>query len=115
MCREACLNFLELCKQKNEDKLWMDEIAAMQVSSQPVLPYLRTSGIILAGEDDSGSKINGVGDASVSDSTPSHASLDIGQGKLLSGCNTFLYMLADRLCIRLRLHSRCSTFLLFQA
>ncbi|MCI27898.1 dentin sialophosphoprotein-like, partial [Trifolium medium] len=51
--REACLNFLELCKQKNEDKLWMDEIAAMQVSSQAVLPYLRTSGIILAGEDDS--------------------------------------------------------------
>lgn len=77
--REACLNFLELCKQKNEDKLWMDEIAAMQVSSQPVLPYLRTSGIILAGEDDSGSKINGTGDASVSDSTPSHASFDIGQ------------------------------------
>lgn len=59
------MNFLELCKQKNEDKLWMDEIAAMQVSSQPVLPYLRTSGIVLAGEDES---------------TPSHASLDIGQG-----------------------------------
>ncbi|PNX55728.1 putative TIR resistance protein, partial [Trifolium pratense] len=77
--REACLNFLELCKQKNEDKLWMDEIAAMQVSSQAVLPYLRTSGIILAGEDDSGSKLNGLGDASISGSTPSHASLDIGQ------------------------------------
>ncbi|GAU44424.1 hypothetical protein TSUD_100710 [Trifolium subterraneum] len=77
--REACLNFLELCKQKNEDKLWMDEIAAMQVSSQPVLPYLRTSGIILAGEDDSVSKLNGLGDASISGSTPSHASLDIGQ------------------------------------
>ncbi|XP_058766529.1 COP1-interacting protein 7-like isoform X2 [Vicia villosa] len=66
--REACLNFLELCKQKNEDKLWMDEIAAMQVSSQPVLPYLRTSGIVLAGEDES---------------TPSHASLDIGQDDTL--------------------------------
>ncbi|XP_045801401.1 COP1-interacting protein 7 [Trifolium pratense] len=77
--REACLNFLELCKQKNEDKLWMDEIAAMQVSSQAVLPYLRTSGIILAGEDDSGSKLNGLGDVSISGSTPSHASLDIGQ------------------------------------
>ncbi|CAI8593086.1 unnamed protein product [Vicia faba] len=66
--REACLNFLELCKQKNEDKLWMDEIAAMQVSAQPVLPYLRTSGIVLAGEDES---------------TPSHASLDIGQDDTL--------------------------------
>jgi hypothetical protein len=61
----------------------MDEIAAMQVSSQPVLPYLRTSGIILAGEDDLGSKLNGLRDASISDSTPSHASLDIGQGILL--------------------------------
>ncbi|RDX85360.1 COP1-interacting protein 7, partial [Mucuna pruriens] len=76
--REACINFLELCKQKNEDKLWMDEIAAMQVS-QPELPYLRTSGIILAGEDDTSSKLNGIVDASISESTPSHASLDIGQ------------------------------------
>ncbi|KAK7272513.1 hypothetical protein RJT34_29152 [Clitoria ternatea] len=76
--REACMNFLELCKQKNEDKLWRDEIAAMQASSQPELPYLRTSGIILAGEDDTSSKINGLGDASISE-TASHASLDIGQ------------------------------------
>ncbi|KAJ1386442.1 hypothetical protein SESBI_40805 [Sesbania bispinosa] len=77
--REACINFLELCKQKNEDKLWIDEIAAMQVSSQPELPYLRTSGIILAGEDDPSSKLNGLVDASISESTASHASLDIGQ------------------------------------
>lgn len=77
--REACINFLELCKQKNEDKLWMDEIAAMQASAQPELPYLRTSGIILAGEDDTSSKLNGTVDASISESTPSHASLDIGQ------------------------------------
>ncbi|KAJ1402727.1 hypothetical protein SESBI_27820 [Sesbania bispinosa] len=79
---EACINFLELCKQKNEDKLWIDEIAAMQVSSQPELPYLRTSGIILAGEDDPSSKLNGLVDASISESTTSHASLDIGQGIL---------------------------------
>lgn len=58
----------------------MDEIAAMQVSSQPELPYVRTSGIILAGEDDSSNKLNGLFDASNSDSTPSHASLDNGQG-----------------------------------
>ncbi|KAK7401843.1 hypothetical protein VNO78_13653 [Psophocarpus tetragonolobus] len=77
--REACINFLELCKQKNEDKLWIDEIAAMQAAAQPELPYLRTSGIILAGEDDTSSKLNGIADASISESTPSHASLDIGQ------------------------------------
>ncbi|KAG4960822.1 COP1-interacting protein 7 [Glycine soja] len=76
--REACINFLELCKQKNEDKLWIDEIAAMQAAAQPELPYLRTSGIILAGEDDTSSKLNGIVDASISESTPSHASLDIG-------------------------------------
>lgn len=81
-CREACINFLDLCKQKNEDKLWMDEIAAMQASSQSVLPYLKTSGIILAGEDDTSSKLNGLGDASISESA-SHASLDISQGILL--------------------------------
>ncbi|CAJ1956940.1 unnamed protein product [Sphenostylis stenocarpa] len=74
--REACINFLELCKQKNEDKLWIDEIAAMQASAQRELPYLRTSGIMLAGEDDTSSKLNGLVDASISESTPSHASLD---------------------------------------
>ncbi|KAK2355407.1 hypothetical protein QL285_092822 [Trifolium repens] len=45
--------------------------------SQPVLPNLRTSGIILAGKDDSGSKLNGLGDASISDSTPSHANYSL--------------------------------------
>ncbi|XP_028791924.1 COP1-interacting protein 7-like, partial [Neltuma alba] len=78
--REACINFLELCKQKNEDRLWIDEIAAMQAHSHPELPYLRTSGIILAGEDnDAVGKQNGFVDASFSESTPSHASLDINQ------------------------------------
>ncbi|MED6160651.1 COP1-interacting protein 7 [Stylosanthes scabra] len=81
--REACINFLDLCKQKNEDKLWMDEIAAMQASSQPVLPYLRTSGIILAGEDDVSSKLNGSGDAAISESTPSHASFDMSQDNVM--------------------------------
>ncbi|XP_057450980.1 COP1-interacting protein 7 isoform X2 [Lotus japonicus] len=75
--RQACVNFLELCKQKNEDKRWIDEIAAMQAFSHPELPYLRTSGIILDGEDDPSNKLNG--DGSISESTPSHASLDIGQ------------------------------------
>ncbi|KAL9160191.1 hypothetical protein ABFS82_08G183800 [Erythranthe guttata] len=35
--REACINFMELCKKKNDDKIWMDEVAAMQAS------YMETS------------------------------------------------------------------------
>ncbi|KAF5461007.1 hypothetical protein F2P56_020836 [Juglans regia] len=92
--REACINFIDLCKKKNEDRLWVDEIAAMQASSHSELPYLGTSGIILAGEDPddnqnlminvhpnslSGGKQNGSADASVSDSTASHGSLDVSQ------------------------------------
>ncbi|KAJ7981700.1 COP1-interacting protein [Quillaja saponaria] len=93
--REACLNFLDLCKQKNEDGLWIDEIAAMQACAQPELPYLGTSGIILANDDNSptgnlminvnqnrfsNGKQNGSVDASVSDSTASHGSLDANLG-----------------------------------
>ncbi|KAL5538699.1 hypothetical protein UlMin_044812 [Ulmus minor] len=87
--REACLNFIELCKQKNEDRLWIDELAAMQACAQPVMPYLGTSGIILAGEDNDpqnltininqNGKPNGSFDASISDSTISNGSLDANQ------------------------------------
>ncbi|CAK9183044.1 unnamed protein product [Ilex paraguariensis] len=49
--REACINFIELCKKKNDDRVWMDEIAAMQACSYPELSYSGTSGIVLAGED----------------------------------------------------------------
>lgn len=56
----------------------------MQASSQPELPYLRTSGILLAGEDnDPLGKQSGLGDASISESPASHSSLDINQGILL--------------------------------
>lgn len=88
--REACINFINLYKQKNEDRLWMEEIAAMQALSQPQLPYLATSGIILAGEDNDPSQIlnqstlsigkNGSLDISLSESTGSHGSLDANQG-----------------------------------
>ncbi|KAK3199104.1 hypothetical protein Dsin_022519 [Dipteronia sinensis] len=75
--REACINFLELCKRKNEDALWMDEIAAMQAFPRPDLPYLATSGIILAGEDnDPSGKQSGLIDATAFDTT-SHGSLEI--------------------------------------
>lgn len=89
--REACINFIELCKQKNDDRLWMDELAAMQACPQPVMPYLENSGIILAGEDTDPTQtmminINqrgkpiGALDTSISDSTTSHGSLDANQG-----------------------------------
>ncbi|KAA0064348.1 COP1-interacting protein 7, putative isoform 1 [Cucumis melo var. makuwa] len=74
--REACINFVDLCKRKNEDKLWIDEIAAMQAFSQPAFPYSETSGIILAGEDN---ETNGNAQASRSDSTASQGSLDNNQ------------------------------------
>ncbi|GAV89675.1 hypothetical protein CFOL_v3_33089 [Cephalotus follicularis] len=84
--REACINFMELCKKKNEDRLWMDEIAAMQAFSRAELPYMGTSGIILAGEENDpgqnlminvGGKQNSVVDPLASDSTPSQGSSDI--------------------------------------
>ncbi|KAG5235514.1 hypothetical protein OIU76_025545 [Salix suchowensis] len=82
--REACINFMELCKKKNHDRLWMDELAAMQ-ASQLELPFLKTSGIVLAGEENypgqigglSGGKYNGSIDAS--DSATSLGSLDLNQ------------------------------------
>ncbi|XVF70353.1 hypothetical protein PTKIN_Ptkin11bG0155200 [Pterospermum kingtungense] len=72
--REACINFMDLCKRKNEDRLWMAELAAMQACARPDLSYLGTSGIILAGEENdpsqnlmlnfSNGKQNGSADAS---------------------------------------------------
>ncbi|KAK8482182.1 hypothetical protein V6N13_031593 [Hibiscus sabdariffa] len=72
--REACINFMDLCKRKNEDRLWMAELAAMQASPRPDLSYLGTSGIVLAGEESdlnqnllmnfSSAKQNGSADAS---------------------------------------------------
>ncbi|OVA00537.1 hypothetical protein BVC80_9087g23 [Macleaya cordata] len=83
--REACINFKELCNKKRNDGLWMDELAAVQAFSQPELPYLATSGIILAGDGGlSNGPLDPTGslDASVSDSTTSHASADINQGHM---------------------------------
>ncbi|KAG6385469.1 hypothetical protein SASPL_154304 [Salvia splendens] len=42
--REACINFMELCNKKNSDKIWLDEVAAMQAS------YLGMSGAVYTGE-----------------------------------------------------------------
>ncbi|XP_010537005.1 PREDICTED: uncharacterized protein LOC104811855 [Tarenaya hassleriana] len=50
--REACLNFMDLCKRKNEDRLWVDQIAAMQALPRPDLSsFMVNSDIILAGEE----------------------------------------------------------------
>lgn len=89
--REACINFVELCKKKNDDGVWMDELAAMQACHPSEFSYMGTSGIILASENNDSSqnamlnfhnsglpsdKQNGLVDASVSDSTLSHGSID---------------------------------------
>ncbi|XVE50336.1 hypothetical protein DITRI_Ditri01bG0154100 [Diplodiscus trichospermus] len=72
--RGACINFIDLCKRKNEDRLWMAELAAMQAFPRPDLSYHGTSGIILTGEENdpipnltlnfSSRKQNGSADAS---------------------------------------------------
>ncbi|PSS16202.1 Dentin sialoprotein [Actinidia chinensis var. chinensis] len=96
--REACVNFVELCKKKNNDRLWMDELAAMQALSHTEFPYSGNSGIILAGEENDHSqgiminvhnsdlsikKPDGSIDASASDSTMSHGSLDVNKDNSL--------------------------------
>ncbi|XP_072987656.1 COP1-interacting protein 7-like [Typha latifolia] len=48
--REACLNFKDLCKKKEKDKSWIDELAAMEAYSQPEGSYFGTSGIMLTSE-----------------------------------------------------------------
>ncbi|CAN1789538.1 COP1-interacting protein 7 [Linum perenne] len=79
--REACINFMELCKKKNQDRLWVDEIVAMQ-AVQLELPSLRSSGIILAGEESYPSQLSAVrlnGSNDVSDSATSIGSVDLSQ------------------------------------
>ncbi|CAH2077780.1 unnamed protein product [Thlaspi arvense] len=49
--REACVNFVDLCKRKNEDRMWVDQITAMQAFPRPELSFMGDSGIVLAGEE----------------------------------------------------------------
>ncbi|KAG7543110.1 hypothetical protein ISN45_Aa07g030390 [Arabidopsis thaliana x Arabidopsis arenosa] len=49
--REACVNSLDLCKRKNEDRMWVDQITAMQAFPRPELTFMGDSGIVLAGEE----------------------------------------------------------------
>lgn len=56
--REACTDFKELYYKKQSDDQWMDELAAVQAASVADLPYLATSGIMLAGENFHGNGIS---------------------------------------------------------
>ncbi|XP_076889321.1 COP1-interacting protein 7-like [Bidens hawaiensis] len=38
--REACLSFIELCHTKSNDRVWMDEVAAMQAYSRSQYSYM---------------------------------------------------------------------------
>lgn len=49
--REACVDFIELYKQKHTDCQWMDEVIAMRACSQPELSYMGNSGVVLASEN----------------------------------------------------------------
>ncbi|KAL3639869.1 COP1-interacting protein 7 [Castilleja foliolosa] len=63
--REACVNFMELCNKKNDDKIWMDEVAAMKAS------YLGASGnVILSAENI----------VPISGSISRHGSMDTSEG-----------------------------------
>lgn len=89
---------MNLCKEKNEDRLWIDEIAAMRALSRPDFPQMGTSGIVLASEgNDRDSQImnlrdggpspshghhNGSMDMFLTDSAMIHGSLDANQGML---------------------------------
>ncbi|GAB2258033.1 hypothetical protein Droror1_Dr00014193 [Drosera rotundifolia] len=82
--RDACVAFMSLYKKKNEDRLWRDEVAAMQAFPQAPLAYTGASGIMLAGEDVESTQnfmaaagSGGIPDISPSESTNGHGSLDV--------------------------------------
>lgn len=56
--REACIEFIELCKKKNNDGLWMDELAAMAAYPPSELAYTGTSGILIATESNASTLMN---------------------------------------------------------
>lgn len=103
MCRDACINFKELCKKKHSDGLWMDELAAVKACPPSELSYMGAPGIILTSENGvsgqnitlnfptvSASMTNGSLDASKSDTTASQASSDGNRGFLFIYCYSLL-------------------------
>lgn len=51
--REACANFIELCKKKHADHLWMEELAAVKACSPVEFSVLGTTDIVLTNESNS--------------------------------------------------------------
>lgn len=91
MCREACINFKELCKKKLGDGLWIEELAAMEAYSPAELSFSGTSGIVLTNETSVPNQNvllnftnnlapNESSDVSKSDSTTSNASSESKKG-----------------------------------
>lgn len=49
--KEACINFKELWRKKHADRVWMEELAAMEACNPSELLFPGTSGIVLANEN----------------------------------------------------------------
>ncbi|KAL1203066.1 COP1-interacting protein 7 [Cardamine amara subsp. amara] len=78
--REACVNFIDLCKRKNEDRMWVDQITAMQAFPRPELSFMGDSGIILAGEENDLLNGTNLKHGNSIDAT-SQGSFETGQGR----------------------------------
>uniref|UniRef100_A0A7N0V2K1 COP1-interacting protein 7 n=1 Tax=Kalanchoe fedtschenkoi TaxID=63787 RepID=A0A7N0V2K1_KALFE len=48
--KEACVNFRELCVMKHNDRLWMDELAAVKAFAAPEQALVGTQAIVLTSE-----------------------------------------------------------------
>lgn len=88
---------MELCKKKNNDGLWMDELAAIEAYSHSEFPYLGNSGIILSGEDNDHSpgimmSVDNHGLSSIkTDGSIDASALEVDQGTL----NPFPFCLSN--------------------
>lgn len=98
-----------LWNKKNDDRLWMAEVAAMQACSHSEFPFLGTSGIVLAGEDNDLNH-NGLMKASASESTTSHGSLDTNQGIVESICLSIFFNSSLLFLKHIRIQHCCYIF-----
>lgn len=46
---EVCVNFVDLCKRKNKENMWVDQITTMQEFPRSELSFMSDVGIILTG------------------------------------------------------------------
>lgn len=70
---------MDLCKRKNEDRMWVDQITAMQAFPRPELTFMGDSGIVLAGEENHLLNATNVKHGNNMD-TSSQGSFETGQG-----------------------------------